>query len=482
MDMKREVFLSTGEKDIYGFELDALKSYLTERSLIVDSIVTHGKNCIHITLENDNSEIIDILIKTINAKIINIIENDPNKSWSYTKKVKQSLESFSDITDVTQETLSKISDAQEILKSLFLPLEDIPFYAGKLSIKQENNNYIVSLQSDKSYIHDEDKYSIQFQWIFSFDTNDFQTRTTILKNGKKESDNEHFRWKNTKEANMEASSLGKIDIFEILKYVKVKSEKIPEDIAFVQKENLQEKPEKQEDDDSLPIDTIIQTDSVPSWSIVEKLRFSSLDKILKQLEQWNIPYQIIRFSRWKQILHSLKEVSEEEVKIALSLQIWENSHQQHYIVCRTGEIMFSYPRSNEGEFIFAGTFGTDDSWGIIFSPLKNNGWYTQKVSIWEPEEKEVIQSSKAIIIIDNHMAKLVQDSLEIEWYSFPLTEEQKAKFKSFEYTSIFDKESGVQWGTVLSKFIEIHFEFPIGHTEPVLKDIKTIIHRDNYKV
>lgn|GEM_PF-1175078 len=96
---------------------------------------------------------------------------------------------------------------------------------------------------------------------------------------------------------MEASSLGKIDIFEILKYVKVKSEKIPEDIAFVQKENLQEKPEKQEDDDSLPIDTIIQTDSVPSWSIVEKLRFSSLDKILKQLEQWNIPYQIIRFSR-----------------------------------------------------------------------------------------------------------------------------------------------------------------------------------------
>lgn len=193
MDMKREVFLSTGEKDIYGFELDALKSYLTERSLIVDSIVTHGKNCIHITLENDNSEIIDILIKTINAKIINIIENDPNKSWSYTKKVKQSLESFSDITDVTQETLSKISDAQEILKSLFLPLEDIPFYAGKLSIKQENNNYIVSLQSDKSYIHDEDKYSIQFQWIFSFDTNDFQTRTTILKNGKKESDNEHFR-------------------------------------------------------------------------------------------------------------------------------------------------------------------------------------------------------------------------------------------------------------------------------------------------
>jgi hypothetical protein len=84
----------------------------------------------------------------------------------------------------------------------------------------------------------------------------------------------------------------KFDFYEIIKFLK---NKILSKNTFTPEEKKYTKEEKYYDE--IDIDTIIKTEFVPHWSIVKELKFSSIDKLKEQLDEWNLPYQIINFSR-----------------------------------------------------------------------------------------------------------------------------------------------------------------------------------------
>ncbi len=97
-----------------------------------------------------------------------------------------------------------------------------------------------------------------------------------------------------------------------------------------------DKSQEPTEEDLLPIDTILNTDSIPHWTIVQKLRFSSLEKLREQLDRWGIPYSVVSFSRGKRILHNLIQSAEPQPQI-LILTKKDRMIQEHYIVHRTSD-------------------------------------------------------------------------------------------------------------------------------------------------
>lgn len=478
--MKQEIFLSTGSQDIYSLQLNPIKSYLKKRGFIVEDIVTHGKDCIRVVLESDNEQITDNLIQALRADVINILEHAPNNSWADIKRTHKFLDTFSEVEDVTSEELEKISKAERILQSLELPLKNIPFYAGQISIEEENGIYTISLESSKVYPHDGDEYSVQFQWIFSPGTHDYETRPKTLRNGEEETGDDSFDLKKTEEAWNESSSLERIDFLEVLTHVQGQKKDISANLAFAQKKEHEEKPVEIEED-YFPINTILKTDSIPNWSIVQRLKFSSFDKLREQLDQWKLPYQVINFSKGRSILESLKESPEPQAQITIKVQEEGKDPREYFIVKRASDGEYFDPEHQDEEFTFSGTLGAGENGEVIFNQ-SHNPQHTSKVQMDPIEEREVALASKAIVSINCPENNLPDNSIKIEGKTFTLTDDQKIKINLSQHTSRFDKVRGNPLGQIISRWIEVHFEFPVDNPkEPILKDVKVVAYKDIYK-
>lgn len=266
-----------------------------------------------------------------------------------------------------------------------------------------------------------------------------------------------------------------------MKHAQEQREDIPEDLAFAQEKIYKKKPAKIEED-YFPIDTILETTSIPNWSIVQRLKFSSFEKLREQLDKWNFPYQVVHFSKGREVLKSLKESPEPQAQIRITAQYREYEPKEFFIVKRASDGEYFDPERQNEEFTFSGTLGVVDNGDIIFNQSINDSQFASKVKTEPPKEKEVILASKAIVRIDCPKNSLPSNSIEIEGKKIPLTPDQKTKIGVAQYTSNFDEERGNLSGTIISRWIEIHFEFPIDNPEePILKDVRVVGYRDVYK-
>lgn len=148
--MKQEIFLSTGNQDVYNHELDPIKSYLEKRGFIISEIVTHGKDCIRVVLDSNNEQNTDDLIAALRVDVMDILKCNPNKHWLDITDTHKSLHTFSEVSDVTNEQSQKICEAKRILKSLQTPLRDIPLC--RTNFYRRRKRYLHNLSSIKKRI------------------------------------------------------------------------------------------------------------------------------------------------------------------------------------------------------------------------------------------------------------------------------------------------------------------------------------------
>ncbi len=112
--MSKNVFLSTGTKDVYPYHLEPLQNYLSQVGVTVYNVVLHGKRCLRLVVPEECD--VAHLIQKIRGNITQIIERMPsNTAWNQVKASHTNLRTFSEIEDVTQETMQYMTECHAIV-------------------------------------------------------------------------------------------------------------------------------------------------------------------------------------------------------------------------------------------------------------------------------------------------------------------------------------------------------------------------------
>lgn len=262
---------------------------------------------------------------------------------------------------------------------------------------------------------------------------------------------------------------------EIIKLIKIYKKAILDLIKKcpdIQKKEKKKYRENKLNMENLPIDIIIP--NIPHWSIVKELKFSSLEKLQEQLGIWNIPYQIVKFSKGKNIINSLNANEVTEVQIALSVnEDWKKNQylivDRHYDTNRYDDISIS----NKQVFSFSLNFGLNkEQKTVIVNEI--NGTEEFKEIVWIKNlEKEITLPTKGIIWIDYENLKIKNKfELVIENYSIVLIQEQKNKLDNINILEI-ETIIGDSSSELIQKFVTLYLEFPVDNpSNPVLKKIE----------
>jgi len=67
------------------------------------------------------------------------------------------------------------------------------------------------------------------------------------------------------------------------------------EIINIPSQSLSDKEEKVDHSEIIPIDTFFE--KIPHFTVIKEMKFSSFEKIKKQLDLWEVPYQLVKYSK-----------------------------------------------------------------------------------------------------------------------------------------------------------------------------------------
>lgn len=314
----------------------------------VRGVFLHGKRCLRLIVP-EGCDVIH-LIQKIRGNITQIIEQMPsNTAWDQVKTSHKTLRTFSEIKDVTEATIQHMTECHAIVSELSLP-HKVSLGSYAISLTGNANQFTLSCESQRA---EGAKYSFRCVWKVSRFILSCIFSSEILEDGKKVSSSDDVPQNDYPQyiQNLESEilALERIGVLSLLiqssQHEMTTRDTTLQTLISNQKVQIQQerdrgvasdKSQEPAEEDLLPIDTILDTDSIPHWTIVQKLRFSSLEKLQGQLDRWGIPYSVVSFSRGKRILHNLIQSAEPQPQI-LILTKKDRMIQEHYIVHRTSD-------------------------------------------------------------------------------------------------------------------------------------------------
>jgi len=161
--MPKNVFLSTGTKDVYPYHLEPLQNYLSQVGITVHSVVLHGKRCLRLIVPEGCD--VTHLIQKIRSNVTQIIEQMPsNTAWDQVKTSHKTLRTFSEIEDVTQEIMQYMTECYAIVSELSLPYK-LSLGSYVISLTGNTNQFTLSCESQCT---EGAKYSFRCVWRVSW--------------------------------------------------------------------------------------------------------------------------------------------------------------------------------------------------------------------------------------------------------------------------------------------------------------------------
>lgn len=467
----KQTFLSISLDTIIGF--DNISNYLKTKFPEIQKVSIYRDKVMRI-LSNDNIDI-EKIIKQIKLSFIDLIKENPVVSLSNIDVLYGILSQLGDVRDITWAESKRIVEIKKLLQKASFPFQNISYPLGSFSGEKKGEIYEISLVSNKKHIYEIPKklghfddpeyfwkiYSIKFIWTFSPETNDFKTDYQYFnENGNEIDFTKLFSLKSIGE---EASEIKKIDFINILKFITKQTE-----IINIPSQSLSDKEEKVDHSEIIPIDTFFE--KIPHFTVIKEMKFSSFEKIKKQLDLWEVPYQLVKYSKWKKILSS---PDEEEAIEEPQIKVFSEEYEYEIIEKDTrGQLSFSvFPAKNQ-EWIM----------GIMKEMLRGKG-REEFLKTINPPEKEVILPSKAFIT-----SYLDWEFEKIQWVLSQFDKEEihtlEILWKKYQISLYPDRKNKITmeiWWGISLKYMEYEIEFPVDGSLPVIVSINIWENKFLYK-